>query len=229
MKNKINFKNLFSNKWFWVSIVLVILLAWLYMNSGNLNANNNQPNNPSQGSNPTVSVSVDDDAVLGDPNAPITIIEFSDYQCPYCGRFWSQTLPQLKEQYIDTGKAKLVYRDFPLVSIHQYAEKAAEAAEAARELGGDEAYFEMHDKIFANQNALTISDLKQYARQIGLDGNQFDSLLDSGKYADEVQEDFEDGAKAGVQGTPTFFINGQMLVGAQPFSAFQQVIEQEIA
>lgn len=169
-------------------------------------------------------VSLDDDPSKGSDNAPVTIIEFSDYQCPYCARFWRDTLPQIEEEYIETGKVKFVYRDFPL-GFHQYAQKAAEAAECADEQGN---YWDYHDKLFENQNALDTASLKQYAKDLGLDTAKFNDCLDSGKYASEVQKDFEDGQAAGVTGTPAFFINGQSVVGAQPFSAFKQVIDAEL-
>src|SRR3989344_396211 len=108
----------------------------------------NQPSAPS-----VVTASVDDDAVLGDKKAKVTIIEFSDYECPFCGRHFSQTYPLIKSQYVDTGKVKIVFRDFPLNSIHPLAQPAAEAAECVREKGKDEAYWKMHDKIFENQQA----------------------------------------------------------------------------
>ena len=176
---------------------------------------------------PSGTVSEDDDAVKGSADASVTIIEFSDYECPFCGRYFQETYPKIVSEYIDTGKVRYIFRDFPL-SFHPNAQKAAEAAEAARELGGDEKYYEMHDAIFGNQQSIGISDLKGYAREIGLDGTKFDQILDSGKYASEVQKDFQDGQRAGVTGTPSFFINGRQLVGAQPFEAFQQIIEQEL-
>ncbi len=163
--------------------------------------------------------------VMGNPDAPVTIIEYSDFQCPFCGRFFQQTLPLIKENYIKTGKAKLEYKHFPL-SFHQYAQKAAEAAECAGEQGK---FWEMHDKIFENQQALDTESLKSYARDIGLNGDQFDSCLDSGKYASKVQQDFNDGREAGVSGTPTLFVNGQKIVGAQPFETFKNAIEAELA
>jgi protein-disulfide isomerase len=172
---------------------------------------------------PTVEVSEDDDPVLGDANAPVTIIEFSDYECPFCTRFWSQTLPQIKTNYIDTGQVKLVYRDFPL-GFHANAQKAAEAAECAEDQGK---YWEMHDKLFET-GALDVSSLKQHAADLGLDSSQFDSCLDTGKYTSEVQKDIQDGAAAGVSGTPSFFINGVKVVGAQPYAAFQQIIDSQL-
>jgi protein-disulfide isomerase len=171
-----------------------------------------------------IDVSADDDAVLGDKDAPVTIIEFSDYECPFCSRFWSDTLPQLKREYIDTGKVKLVYRDFPL-SIHPNAQIAAEAAECAGEQGK---YWEMHDQIFENQGQLGEGALKQWALGLGLDSGKFNSCLDSGKFTSEVQKDLADGSAVGASGTPTFFINGRKIVGAQPFSAFKAIIDSEL-
>lgn len=171
-----------------------------------------------------VEVSEDDDPVKGSDNAPVTIIEFSDFQCPYCGKFYEETLPQITNTYIETGKVKFVFRDFPL-GFHQYAQKASEAAECADE---QEKFWEYHNILFENQDALTIDDLKQYASDLDLDTEQFNECLDSGKYEDEVNADIEDGSSYGVTGTPAFFINGQLLSGAQPFSAFQAVIEQEL-
>jgi protein-disulfide isomerase len=186
-------------------------------------------------------LSADDDAVLGDANAPVEIIEFSDYQCPFCRQFWTETLPLLKQNYIDTGKAKLVYRDYPIPSLgHALAVELAESAECAREVGGsDEAYYEMHDKIFEEQNILdggsktgavtrtvsefTVSDIKRWAKEIGYN---IDSCMDSGKYTNEVMKDLSEG---GSLGTPTFFINGQEISGAQPYSVFEQIIEAELA
>jgi len=173
----------------------------------------------------------DDDPVLGNDDAPITIVEWSDYQCPFCRRFYNDTLPELKAKYIDTGKAKLVYRDFPL-SFHKDATPAAAAAECAREQKGDEIYFAYHDLIFEGQNELgqgTVNipeeSLKQYAGELGLNTDEFNECLASYKYAAEIQKDFTAGQSAGVNGTPAFLINGQMVAGAQPFSSFEQVIE----
>ena len=136
-------------------------------------------------------------------------------------------MKNLKEQYIDTGKVKLIYRDFPL-GFHKNAQKAAEATECAEEQDTNK-FWEMHDKIFENQQAITVSDLKGYAKDMGLDTTQFDECLDTDKYKDEVLQDLQDGQKAGVSGTPTFFVNGKPLVGAQPFEAFKQLIEEELA
>jgi len=168
---------------------------------------------------------VDDDPVLGKKDAPLTIVEFSDFQCPFCARFREQTLDQLKKEYIDTGKVRFVYRDFPLSSIHPYAEKAAEAAECADEQGK---YWEYHDKLFENQQALDVVSLKKYAAELKLDAGKFADCLDSGKYEDEVAKDLADGSKVGITGTPGFIIGKRSLSGAQPFSNFKAAIDAEL-
>ncbi len=176
---------------------------------------------PTQDNDVIVDVSADDDAFKGDENAPVTIIEFSDFECPFCGSFYENALPQIEEKYIKTGKVKFVYRDFPL-GFHPDAQKAAEASECARD---QEKFWEMHDTIFENQEAIGVSDLKGYAVGLGMNSGAFDTCLDSGKYTSEVQKDLSDGSKAGVDGTPAFFINGRRVVGAQPFSVFEAAIE----
>ncbi len=166
-------------------------------------------------------------AMEGSANAPVTIIEYSDFQCPYCGRFETDAYPQIKAQYIDTGKAKLIYKEFPL-SIHPNAEKAAEAAECALAQGQAQ-FWKLHDQMFANQNSLTVDNLKAWAAQLGLNAAQFNTCLDSGQMAAVVQQEEQEGQQAGVQGTPSFLINGKLVVGAQPFSAFQQAIDAALA
>ncbi|MEX0854289.1 MAG: DsbA family protein [Nitrosopumilaceae archaeon] len=196
----------------------------------------NQPqSNPSSG---IISVSLDDDPVKGDPNAPITMIEFSDFECPFCARFFTTTLPLIEKNYIETGKVKFVYRDFPLTDIHQNALPAAMAAECADEQGK---FWELHDKIFENQKQWEGPDVQngvrtfeQFAADLGLDTDKFNTCLESGKYLEEVQKDLNDGASYGVTGTPGFFIGNEkigygMVSGAQPYSAFQQVLDQLLA
>jgi protein-disulfide isomerase len=170
----------------------------------------------------------------GDPDAPITIVEYSDYQCPFCARHFQATLPQLLDNYIATGKVRYVFKDFPLTSIHPQAVKAAEAARCARATGGDEAYWQMHDRLFADQEAWSgnsghIATFKNYAGDLGLDQAAFDECLDSGRYTAAVEADFQEGAGFGVSGTPAFFINGQPLSGAQPYDVFEQMIESMLA
>lgn len=171
---------------------------------------------------------IGDAPILGDPGAPVTIVEFSDYECPFCGRFFSESLNRVKSEYIASGKVKFVYKDFPLTSIHPQAQKAAESARCVREQLGDNGYWAMHDTIFENQQLLGVQSFKQWARQLGADGTQFDNCLDSDKYASLVQGDAAEGTALGVNGTPTFFVNDVMVVGAVPFEQIAGVIEGEL-
>jgi protein-disulfide isomerase len=171
-----------------------------------------------------VDVSVDDDPALGPADAPVTIVEFSDFQCPYCARFQTETLPQIIQNYGD--KVRFVYRDFPLTSLHANALKAAEASECADDQG---AYWKYHDLLFQNQSALDDASLKNYAATLGLDTAAFNQCLDSDSTMSEIQKDYQDGITAGVQGTPAFFVNGNLIEGAQPYSVFQAAIEAALA
>jgi protein-disulfide isomerase len=184
-----------------------------------------------------VKISIDDDPIIGNPNAPITIVEFSDFQCPFCARFHTQTLPSLLGEYIEQGKVKLVFRDFPIQSIHPNALSASVAAECAND---QNKFREMHDALFENQNNWNrletidaLSSFSQYASDIQLDQESFDSCLNSGKHIPEIQNDLNDGRDYGVSGTPGFFVgNDQIgfveLKGAQPFESFKKVIDAQL-
>jgi len=179
-------------------------------------------------------VPLEDVPMMGDPDAPVTIVEYSDYQCPYCERHFQQTMPQLLKNYIEAGKVRYFFKDFPLTQIHPQAPKAAEAARCAREMGGDDAYWQMHDRLFEGQgqwsnNPEHVAVFNGYAGELGLDQAAFGECLDSGRYASAVVADLQEGAGFGVSGTPAFFINGQPLQGAQPYAAFEQVIEALLA
>lgn len=167
----------------------------------------------------------DDDPVLGNPDAPVVIVEFADFQCPFCKRLYEDAEAKVISKYVKTGKAKLVYRDFPLSSIHGMAQKAAEAAECADEQGE---FWPYHDLLYDRQNDLSAANFKAWAQELGLDKNKFNECLDSGKYADEVQKDFKDGQTVGVSGTPATFVNGRIITGAVPFEKFEQIIEEEL-
>lgn len=174
-------------------------------------------------------VPLGDAPVKGDPNAPLTIVEYSDFQCPYCSRFTADTLGTLLDEYVTTGKAKLVFKDFPLEQIHPQAAKAAEAARCVRELGGDEAFWSMHDKLFAGQqewsgNTAAVDVFAKYAGEVGVDAAAVKTCVDSGKHTAAVQADLQEGIQLGVQGTPTFFLNGQSFVGAQPIDNFRYAL-----
>lgn len=175
--------------------------------------------------NVNVEVEAGDSPVKGEADAPVEIIEFSDYQCPFCAKFFEQTLPEIEKNYIKTGKVKLVYKDFPLISIHSEAKKAAEAARCVREQKGDEGYFKMHNKLFENQQSLSVENYKKWARSLGVVGPKFDKCLDDGTFADAVEEELAYGEILGVAGTPAFFIDGKMITGAQPFDVFEQAID----
>jgi len=182
-------------------------------------------------------ISLDDDPMKGDPDASITIVEFSDFQCPFCAKFHQSTLPQLEQNYISTGKVNFVYRDFPIQSIHPNAVPAALASECADDQGK---FWEMHDMIFENQGnwkdlqlAQSASLFREYAIEIGLNMDEFDPCMTSGKHLEEIQNDLNDGRAYGVTGTPGFFVGNEKigftkLIGAQPFSSFQRVIEQQL-
>ena len=199
----------------------------------------NQPTpqpTPQQAPQP-VRISLDDDPIRGDPNAPITIIEFSDFQCPFCARFHVETLPSILEEYIEEGKVNLVYRDFPIQSIHPNALPAAVAAECADEQGK---YWEYHDILFEKQSSWSrldsnsaISTFSQFADDIGLEQQQFDSCLETGKYLEEVQGDLRDGRDYDITGTPGFFIGNDdigfvKINGAQPFESFKRIIDAQL-
>jgi protein-disulfide isomerase len=167
---------------------------------------------------PKVDVSADDDPVQGAAQAPVTIIEFSDFQCPYCRRV-QPTLKRLLQEY--DGMIKLVFRDFPLRNIHPEAQKAAEAAQCAAD---QQKFWPYHDKLF-DTTRLQVDDLKKYAQELGLNAEQFNTCLDAGKYAQEVERDLQDGIKAGVNATPSFFINGQSVSGAIEYDRFKDIVE----
>jgi len=166
----------------------------------------------------------DEDYFKGDADAEITIYEWSDFQCPFCSRFYSDALPQIMQNWVDSGKAKFVYRDFPL-SFHPEATPAALAAECAGEQGK---FWEMHDLIFENQALLSAAQYSAWASQIGLDMDQFESCYSSQKYNAEIQADMADGTASGIRGTPGFVIEKdgktQSISGAQPYAAFDAAL-----
>ncbi len=157
----------------------------------------------------------------GPAEAPVTIVEFSDFQCPFCSRVLD-TVKQVEERY--KGQVRLVFRHFPLNS-HANAPKAAEASACANDQGK---FWELHDRMFANQSGLALDALKGMAADLGLDTAKFNECLDKGIYAEAVKKDFEAGAAAGVNGTPAFFINGRLVSGAAPLEQFTRVIDDEL-
>jgi len=223
-----------------ISIIIVGLLIGgaIIVSSGNFNIGNkivsakqtaqvlqdSNPNSnaPAQSSQPKGVVTFDiteTSHIRGNINAPITLVEFSDFECPFCEKIYP-TLNKILNDYQD--KVKLVYKYFPL-SFHPNAQKAAEAAECAAEQGK---FWEYHDKLFTYQaSGFSLDKFKQWAKDLGLNSAQFNGCLDSGKYASKVQTDFQEGQQKGVSGTPATFVNGQLVIGAQPYEVFKQIID----
>ncbi len=164
-------------------------------------------------------------ATLGSAKAPVTVIEFSDFQCSFCRKFWSDTLPKLKQTYIKQGQARLTFRHFAILG--NLSEQAAMASECA---GEQEKFWEYHDQLFANQGGLafTRSKLDQYARELGLKTANFKQCLTTEKYRKRIEGETAVAASLGARGTPTFFVNGRLMIGAQPFDLFRAVIEEEL-
>lgn len=188
-----------------------------------------------------VSVDISGSPVLGNKDAKLTLVEFSDYECPYCKKSFEEVLPDLKKSYIDTGQVKLVYKNLPL-SFHQNAAKEAEAALCAKDQGGDVAYYKYHDQIFTKTTSggtgISIDQLSTIAEDIGLKVTAFQSCLNSGKAKPQVDKDVVIASKVGASGTPTWFlgkttssdtIEGISIEGAQPFSAFKKAIDQQLS
>ena len=169
-------------------------------------------------------VSTDDDPSIGPPDAAITIIEFSDYECPYCRRWHQQVFERIREEYPD--QVRLVFRDFPLSSIHPNATAAAEAANCA---GEQEAFWQFNGALFSGEYELSAEEYLSIAANLDLDVEAFESCVESGRYEDEVQADYQYATNLGVRSTPTFFLNGLPIVGAQPYEVFKEVIDKELA
>jgi protein-disulfide isomerase len=160
---------------------------------------------------------------LGPPDAPVKIVEFSDFQCPFCKSWNDATFGPLRQQYGD--KIAVYYRHYPLTSIHPEAMKGAEAAECANE---QSKFWDFHDALFRTQSTIGVDNSMSLAESVGLDTQKFDDCLNSDKYQSNIDADIADGDAYGVTGTPTFFINGVRLVGAQPMAQFTAVIDQEL-
>ena len=188
---------------------------------------------PSATSIKEVTLTVDGYPYTGQMNAPITLVEFSDYQCPFCARHLRETFPEIYKHYIQTGKLKYVFRDFPIGSIHPQAQKAHEAAHCAGEQGK---YWEMHHSLFANQKTLGGKGQAFNSEALNLDSDRFQQCLELNKYAQRISQSIVEGRKAGVRGTPTFFLGYtgtqgekvtavRLMRGAYPYSSFKQAID----
>ncbi len=171
-------------------------------------------------------------AALGDPEAPITVVEFSDYGCPFCRRYSTTTFPEIKKAYIDTGKVYYVFKDYPITQLHPQAEIASQAAECA---GAQGKYWEMHEALFAQPEEWDTTEaaardaMTRYAQEFSLDGTQFASCMQSDTLArSDVEANMAEGRQLGLTGTPSFVINGKLLAGAQPLDVFERVLDREI-
>jgi protein-disulfide isomerase len=170
-------------------------------------------------------------AALGDPRAPLTVVEFSDYGCPFCRRYTTLTYQKLKRDYIDTGRVFYVFKDFPIVQLHPQAKLAAEAAEC---VGRQGAYWQMHEVLFANQStwdttaAVARAAFAQYAGDLKIDRHAFETCMDQGQTRANVEKNMAEGQHLGIDGTPSFVINGKLLSGAQPTETFQRVFDREL-
>ncbi|MFO0974612.1 MAG: thioredoxin domain-containing protein [Phycisphaerae bacterium] len=165
------------------------------------------------------------DHVLGDPNALVKVFVYSDFQCPFCGRFERETYPTIKTNYIDTGKVYWIFRHFPLRNIHPNAEGAAEASECAADQGMFEDY---KAKLYNNQSNLDVPSLKAFAGQLGMNQTTFDSCVDGGGKAARVQQDVDSGTALSVAGTPTFYINTTVVAGFQTVTSMSALLDQAI-
>jgi protein-disulfide isomerase len=182
-----------------------------------------------------VEVPIGDAYSIGDPDAPITIVEYTDFQCPFCGRHYLQTYPLILQNYVETGQVRYVFKDFtPTFNNPAYHPNAIIAAEAARCAGDQDQYVEMHDQLFANQGEWSEEDdpkplFASYAAELGLDSDEFNECLTTHKHLEAIQANFQEGVQLGVTGTPTFFINGYRFVGANPYQAFDQAFQDVLA
>lgn len=167
-----------------------------------------------------------EDHVRGNKNAKVTLIEYSDYECPFCKRHEPSMVQALKDFPNDV---RVVYRHYPLTSIHQHAQKSAEAAECAAKLGGNDAFWKLHDKLFEVSPALDAAGLVNAAKAVGLNEANFKKCLDSGEMAGRVDSDVASGNDSGVEGTPATFINGQLVSGAVPYATLKSQIQAAIA
>ncbi|MBD3303719.1 thioredoxin domain-containing protein [Candidatus Woesearchaeota archaeon] len=161
---------------------------------------------------------------LGEEDAEITMVIYDDFECPFCSRFETQAWPKIKENYIDTGKAKFYYKHFPL-GFHSHAQIAAEASECAHDQGK---FWEMHGMIFENQQDISEESLKEWAEELELGMDDFNECLDTHKYAEKVKKSMAEGQQVGVKGTPSILIEDELVVGARPFEDFEKVIEKKL-
>jgi protein-disulfide isomerase len=212
--------DIFRLKWFLCAALLAALLV-----TRGIAENAKNPEN--------VFLSLANTPAMGDVNARVAVVEYGDYECPQCGQHAARVLPEIIANYVRTGKIRYFFKDAPIEAIHPHAFKAAEAAHCAGEQGK---FWEMHDRLFKNQQFLTVNQLPVHASALGLDALRFQQCLVEGTYAAQIRKDLQDAVHAGARGTPTFFVGvldsqstGKVAItilsGAQPFAAFQRTLD----
>jgi len=210
-----------ENKWM---MPLAIVAAGLLIAGAVIYSNKNSSNvNTAISDNPLKRISI-----LGDEKAPVSLVIYSDFQCPFCKKWHDETAQQIIDTYVKTGKVKIKYKDFAFLG--QESVNAAMAAKCAKEQQGLENYLNYHDYLFDNQKGenqgqFSIANLKRFAANLKLDTKKFNECLDTNKFKDEVQKETAEGKTAGVTGTPAFLLNGKLIVGAQPYDVFQKAID----
>lgn len=173
---------------------------------------------------------LDSDPFIGDPNAPVVIVEYSDFECPFCSRYFSDSYGIIKERYIDTGLARLYFKDFPLDNIHPLARPTAITANCLYDQKGSAAFFAFHDRLFELGGRLISTDyIRQLAIEGGADAAALEACASNPEYSAEIDADIAEGSTVGVTGTPSFVINGEVVIGAVPFVEFERVIEDALA
>ncbi len=205
---------------------VVIAVAFIYSVNGPSPKNAVKNEIAAIGSMPPVTSG---DFVLGEANAPVTIVEYGDFQCPFCGKFFKDTEPTLRENYIKTGKVKFIYRDFAFLGQESFW-----ASNAARCAGEQGKFWQYHDYLYSNQRgenqgAFSKNNLKSFAVALSLDAGKFNACMDSDKYLEEIKKETKAGGEAGVQGTPANFINSVLYAGALPTATFTQIIDAELS
>jgi protein-disulfide isomerase len=202
---------------------VLIVLSAIWLNGGDSSGDTDQTAGAS--GHPCASGSVPvDGTTCGQDSAPVTITEYSDFLCPFCARVALNTVPQIEQEYVAAGKVRLEFKHFIV-----HGEAAALAAGAAECASEQDAFWEYHDLLFANQGALDVASLKTYAEEVGMDTGEFNDCLDSQGYVDKLAADVAEGRQRGVDATPTFFVGQTKVVGAQPYSEFRTAIENELA
>jgi len=211
-----------------IILLTIVLIVSSSMDKSNLPLNYNEKIITTKSSDLNLSILdskyINQDYIKGNPNASVTIVEFSDFQCPFCVKFYTDTYKSIEEEYILTGKVKFIYRDFPLTN-HEFAEGAAIAAECA---GYQGKYYQMYSMLFDYGLSSNKDTYVKYAKTIGLDQTAFQACINSDITFQEIKQDFKDGQDLGINSTPSFFINGEQIVGARPYSVFKEVIDRKL-